>query len=197
MYDDSQGAILGDRTNVYDDNNVNTGNDNDLAKKALAVQEYEARVARILRVRAHAAARLVEAARETEKYRHCKLFDWVSTVQWKPQVNTDDGSTLPLSATEGNGKKYRLHGWTSSTTSESRSEPPVCALPPPLPIDSDTEERTAPIQDPQHDAQSTPLDISAAASQPLSPEVISLLEMLAPTLSRLQSSPQIAPVEMQ
>ncbi|PBL01560.1 hypothetical protein ARMGADRAFT_1023026 [Armillaria gallica] len=175
MYGDSQHAILGDRTNVYDDNNVNIGNDNDSAKKALAVQEYEARVARILRVRAHAAARLAEAARETEKYRHCKLFDWISTVQWKPQVNADDGSTLPLSATEGNGKKYRLRRRMSSTTSESRSEPP----------------------DPQHDAQSTPLDISVAASQPLSPEVISLLEMLAPTLSRLQSSPKIAPIEMQ
>ncbi|PBK96020.1 hypothetical protein ARMGADRAFT_1028246 [Armillaria gallica] len=176
MYSDSQRAILGDRTNVYDDNNVNTGNDNDSAKKALAVQEYEARVVRILHVRLHFLhPRLAEAARETEKYRHCKLFDWISMVQWKPQVTRTD-------VVDDIGIEIRTPGTCTASSSL---------------IDNDTEERTAPIQDPQHDAQSTPLDISVTASQPLSLEVILLLEMLAPTLSCLQSSPQIAPVEMQ
>ncbi|KAK0231671.1 hypothetical protein EDD85DRAFT_793338 [Armillaria nabsnona] len=172
MYYNDNGGVLEDRTNVYDDDSI-TSSDS-WGKTGKEQPQADERVARIVRIRAHAAtypARIAEASQEAERYQHFKLFDWVPAVRWQSQVHADDGTISPLSATEGYGKQYRMRGRTSR-----RSE----AL------------------DRQHIANSPPVITSVPVSQPLSTtEVISLLEMLGPTLSRLRSSTDMAPVNKQ
>ncbi|PBK83928.1 hypothetical protein ARMGADRAFT_1088905 [Armillaria gallica] len=121
-------------------------------------QQAEERCARI---HAHTVARIAEAARDAEQHRDCELFECVLTVKWWPDVCADDGSTWVLSETEGQGKRYRIEGRNSRPCEGIIRVPYPCSRPPYL-----TE---------------APPSLSKA-------EVTALLEMLAPTLSRLESS---------
>ncbi|KAK0455315.1 uncharacterized protein EV420DRAFT_1481551 [Desarmillaria tabescens] len=109
------------------------------------------------------------------------LFDWEPKVQWAAHVQADDGMTSQLSKQEGQGKAYRIQHETARTHPCLNGRPIGTQYQAETP-DMDSQSALDEIAPP-------PSTFSTDLSDFLSkPEVIRLLDMLTPTLSRLRES---------
>ncbi|KAK0432201.1 uncharacterized protein EV420DRAFT_1655920 [Desarmillaria tabescens] len=109
------------------------------------------------------------------------LFDWEPQVQWAAHVQADDGMTSQLSKQEAQGKAYRIQHETTRTHPWLNGRPIGMQYQAET-LDVDSQPALDQIAPPPSTFSTDLSDFL------LKPEVIRLLDMLTPTLSRLHES---------